>query len=162
MVIPDPRPNILAGNYRVIIELLARGRSHGIYYKCLEIASLKEVRSLIANTMSIEVPEDIESIKIHVPRTLLHIKEKTIFALAFMIQLIMNLQKIYREAKNAQLIHVPDIVPLWVLSGIFLNMLMRKPLIIRVQLLPSWIRESKGYLDIIKWFIRKKDILKGL
>jgi len=162
MVMPHIEPDIFAGNYRRILELLANGYRIGIEYGTVEINSLVKFSRLLKRLFNYELEG-----------TLLHIFELKGFGQGYDIlsinHMMINILKFIplsfriRKTWYPDLILIPDALFSWVIMGSVANLIFKRPLIITIQLVPRWIIEVKdvNLKGLYRYFRRKYSAFKA-
>ncbi len=147
MVFLNYDPPSYAGNYRRIFMLLRLSPHVHINYLTAEIKPMKIYNSQIKERFGFTIPE-YKTITPYVPvlpqstsetqTDVLSSFSPLLFKIINLIQIIIRTLR-NPAARHADIVCVPDICRLSVLGGYLISKLIRRPCVVTIQLLPSWL-----------------------
>lgn len=163
MVMLHVKPDIFAGNYRRILELLINGSSKGIEYGTLEINSLLRFNTLLKRLFNYDLERSslrTFEIKGYGQGYDTQSASQALLNTIKVVPLLLGIKKTF----SPDLILVPDALFSWMIAGFIASLIIRKPLIITIQLVPRWIIESGDVKvkSLFRHFKKKYSFLKTL
>jgi glycosyltransferase involved in cell wall biosynthesis len=146
LVMPDIKPDLQAGNYRRILGLLTSGRNWGVEYVLCTGYDLRAYREQILKYTGIELKNVFENVCTSetsiIARSLRENAKQVRYLTLWFIALVKIMIRLLLKVKGeVDIIHAPDVIYHWVFVAYLLSVIKRRPCIITIQLMPSWIKE---------------------
>jgi glycosyltransferase involved in cell wall biosynthesis len=162
MVLPHFDPDLFAGNYRRIFELLIRSSKFGISYYTIEFVPLLTNRSLIKDMLGYDLPFYITYTPKGYGRG--YDENRIPFLILNVLSIVRTAITIKKSGQLPYLVLVPDALPSWILFGFIVSKILKRPLCITLQLVPRWLIESEGsnYRLLLKHFKEKHSALASI
>lgn len=162
MIMPHFTPDIFSGNYRRIFELLIRGKETGINYMTIEFTSIARLRGFIQRTLGYNLPRyQAYPVKGYGKG---YNEERIPFLIINFFKIFKKTIEIRRAKHYPDIILVPDVLSSWVLYGYLVSVILRRPCVVTIQLIPKWLLESRGssIKSLYRYIKSKYRILKAI
>ncbi|MEM3546189.1 MAG: glycosyltransferase family 4 protein [Candidatus Bathyarchaeia archaeon] len=155
-------PDFFAGNYRRIFELLMRGKMVGIDYATIEFTPMAQLRDYVQRTLGYSLPHyQAYSVKGYGRG---YNEERIFLLIVNAFKFLKKTLEIRYGKHYPDIILVPDALSSWVLYGYLVSVILRRPCVVTIQLIPKWLLESgsSDMKSLYMHFRSKYRLLKAL